>query len=98
MKYIPSPGIVLIQPLQEASHKIIVQGNDNSRIQSGKVLAMGMEAPNSDTSKVAMNQYCKVGDIVYFLSYEGDYDSTKIEGQKYYLVKREDLRGVYAEK
>ena len=98
MKYIPSPGIILIQPLEETSSKIIVQGKNNSRIQSGKVLAVGIEPPNSDTSKVAINQYCEIHDIVYFLSYEGEYDSAKIEGQKYFLVKREDLRGVYAEK
>ena len=88
----PAPGIILIEPLDETTG--IVVGKTTTRLLQGKVLATGINLITDFEAILEIDRYCQVGDIVAFLSYEGDYDWLKIDGKKLYFVKIQDLRGV----
>ncbi len=91
---IPSPGLALIQPLEEKSELIITSKNEG-RILKGTIIEMGPDDMNNYGGILKADNYGKKGDVVYFLSYygEGGYDQIKIDNVDYYFVKFGDIRG-----
>lgn len=94
MNFIPSPGIILVEPIEKEETHVIIQGKINSRILKGEVIAIGENLQTNFGAELPAESYVSgLGDFIYFLSYEGDYDLVKIEGKPYRLVKFEDCRG-----
>jgi co-chaperonin GroES (HSP10) len=89
-KHLAAPGYLLVEPLKEKSEVTII-GEQKGRIGLGRVLAVGADAITDFGSKVPCP--CKVGDIIYFLQYEGEYDTVFIQGKKYIFALFKDVRG-----
>ncbi len=90
----PSPGIALILPIEEKSLSGLNTGVQQKRILKGVICEMGADDTNNYGGTIKAADYGKENDTIYFLSYyqEGNYDSVKINGEKYYLVKFGDFR------
>ncbi len=56
----------------------------------GRVIAIGSDLLTEYGQIIPMKNYAKVGDHVYFLTYEGEYD----KADDYHFVKIYDLRSV----
>lgn len=87
MKLIAAPGTYIAEPIKENS--TIDVGQKKAQIKKGRVVSVG-------ESDFAYGQRIpspvKVGDIVFFLSYEGAYDEFYIDGKTYYTVIGKDHR------
>lgn len=90
----PSPGILLIEPLDTKTNAILTGNKQFQRNKKGKIIAKGKNLVTDFGALIEIDWYGKVGDIVYFLSYEEGYDQIDENGKKYYLVKYQDLRGI----
>ena len=96
MKFIPAPGIVLVEPIEkEQTSGVVTTSKSTTRILKGKVLEVGPDLITNADALLVSRHYCKAGDKITFLSYEGDYDNFTHENRKYYVVKFEDIRGIY---
>lgn len=91
MKFTPMPGIVIIKPEKEED-RLTITNQNNTRLLKGKVVAIGINLVTDMNALLEMDRYTKIGDTVYFLSYEGNYDNVVIDNEKYYSVKVQDLR------
>ena len=89
----PVQGIVVIEPLKENTN-IITNSKSTTRILKGKVVSIGKPLITDFGTVIDPKDYCKAGDVVYFLSYEGSYDIYKETGKEIYLVKIQDLRAI----
>ena len=100
MRFKPCPGVVVIQLIKTPSDKNQLNyGQDTtSKIKKGKVIAVGDDDITSGGAQLLMKDYAKVGDIMYFLTYEGEYDQGKVEQESYHFVKIADLRSRVYEK
>ena len=85
----PTPGVVLIKPKKEMKGLSLSMA-PTKRIIAGEVLAVG---PGCQT-KFGADQAvpCNVGDTVYFLTYEGNYDQFYHENQLYFAVDFLDIK------
>ena len=92
--FTPAPGIYLVEPISDENTTIKLELKTKERVLKGKVLAVGRNQVTEGGALIETDWYAKAGDIVYYLSYEGDYDNAKIEGKTYYFVKYGDIRGV----
>lgn len=81
------PGTYIVRLLKEKL-STQVSSDKNKRILKGEVLSVG-EACETKYGGL-MKPHAEIGDIVYFLSYEGGYD--KID-DKTFSVIFDDLRG-----
>lgn len=85
------PGIILVLPLEEKEPINLGEETSKYRVMKGKILAVGDPEPTIMGKTLATP--VKPGMTVWFLSYEGNYDNTKIDGEQYYFVKFADIRG-----
>lgn len=85
------PGIVIIKPLEEKAN-LIITNQTQTRLLKGKVIAIGIDLTTDQGAILHQTKYIDTGDIVYFLSYEGNYDNFIENNEKYYAVKFQDLR------
>ncbi len=92
MKFSPAPGIVLVEPIEEETKGLKLTESPKGQVGCGKVLAVGLTLPGDDD--IPAELIAKVGDIVYFLKYEGAYDTFEYENKPYFVVKFGDIRGV----
>jgi co-chaperonin GroES (HSP10) len=93
VKFKPAPGIIIAQQIEDSNkNTITITSKSDSHLNKGKVIAMGGDLTTPMGNIIKANKYCKVGDIIYFLSYEGNYDNTTINGKKYFAIKFEDMR------
>lgn len=90
---IPAPGTYLAEEIEDKEEVLL--DHAKTQLAKGKVVAVG--EPEHVDRGVFIQAPVKVGDIVYFLSYAGDYDWTKINGKKYYTVLRKDHRFILKE-
>ncbi len=86
----PAPGVLIIEPTQENQDGIYT-GASHGKVIQGKVIAIGHDLV-TDNQTYSMKDYGKVGDIVAFLTYEGEYDKLIIGNKTYHAVKIEDMR------
>lgn len=91
---IPSPGIIIISPLDTTSDAIITGKPKFQKIKKGKVVGIGNTLVTDFGTEVETADYCKVGDIVWFISYEDGYDEIIENDKKYHIVKVQDLRAI----
>ena len=91
MKYKCAPGIVLVEPIVSSS-KIIINEKKDSKIVKGKVLAIGMQYTTLANAVLKPEWYCKIGDTVWFLTYNEMNDQFEEDGKKYFVVRFEDIR------
>ena len=89
-KHLAAPGFILVEPLQEKT-EITILGSQKGRIGLGKVISCGLAAITDFGTTVPCP--CKVGDIIYFLTYEGGYDECYIDGKRYIWALFKDVRG-----
>lgn len=89
VKITPSPGIYLVELIETEDSPLVLQTKSQTRLLKGKVLAVGKHVL-TDFNAV-LYPFAKVNQTIYFLSYEGNYDTID---KKIYLVKFQDLRGV----
>ena len=90
----PSPGIFIIEPLDTKSEAITVGKPKFQKIKKGKVIAVGRNLVTDFGSLIETDWYAKVDDLVWFLSYEEEYDSIKEGNKEYFVVKAQDIRAV----
>jgi co-chaperonin GroES (HSP10) len=91
-----SPGIVLIKPVTSSKKELsFSSNNDKLKVARGIILDVGDPVITDFGAKISCSY--KVGDTVYFLKYEGGYDSSMIDGQEYIWAFFKDLRGVEGE-
>lgn len=91
----PTPGLCIIQPLPAPKTGLqLVSHKDVTKLLLGTVLAVG--EPGYTKFGALIQPNCKVGDVVYFLSYDdvGGYDSFLVDNKKYYVVEHLDIRVV----
>lgn len=89
----PAPGIIIaeyIEPFDKSS--LTITSKSESRLLKGKIVAIGGDLTTPMGNIIQAEKYGKVGNVLYFLSYEGNYDWRIIEGKKYYSIKFEDCR------
>jgi len=86
----PSPGVLIVEPIQE-KEEAIYTGEKRGKVIRGKVIAIGSDLV-TNTQTYSMRDYAKVGDTVAFLTYEGEYDQMVIGDKAYHAVKVEDMR------
>ncbi len=91
LNFTPAPGVVLIEEIKDDTG--LKLDATKNRIFKGKVLKVGTDFPLEGDTWLYGAFYAKEGDVCYFMSYEGNYDWTKIDGKKYFLVKFADIRG-----
>lgn len=88
------PGIVIIEPLDTKSNAIYDGKPKFQKIKKGKVIAIGNDLTTDFNALIKMADYAKVEDVVWFLSYDEEFDQITEGNKKYFLVKVQDLRGV----
>lgn len=92
MKYIPVPGVILIEPYIENS-AVQTRTKAPSQLIQGKVIAVGDDYVTDYGTLLEADKYAKVGDEVIFLSYQGkDYDTVWIDNKEYYAILFKDMR------
>lgn len=92
MQYHPVPGVCLIEPLEEESI-VRTRAKEPSQLRRGKVVAVGDDYLTDQNAILKAENYAKVGEIVTFLSYQGDdYDTVYLDNKKYYITLFKDLR------
>lgn len=91
MTFKPAPGIVVLEHIEDSS-SLAITSKQQTQIGYGRVIAIGKDLTTPLGKVIQGKDYCKIGDLVYFLTYEGGYDHTTINGKKYYFVKFDDLR------
>jgi len=92
---IPSPGIALIEPMEEKKQNGgISMVKESYRIIPGKIIAMGINLESIYGGKLNGVDYGEAGDTIYFyhIYQEGGYDTTYLNDKKYFLIKWEDFR------
>jgi len=90
----PSPGIILVEEITDSGDSLQLQLKSKNRTVKGKVKAVGPDLVTDFGTTLKTSSYAAIGDVVYFLSYEGNYDIISIDNIDYYVVKIQDLRGV----
>jgi co-chaperonin GroES (HSP10) len=98
MKFNPRPGMVIIKPIKSNKpdySKINLGQNTSARIKKGTVVAVGKDGLTQIGAILKAEDYAKVGDVMYFLSYDGNYDVGDVDGEEYHFTKFEDLRSTY---
>lgn len=88
----PAPGILIIEPLDTTTDAIINRAPKFQKIKKGKVIGIGTTLITDFGTPVETASYCKIGDIVWFISYEDGYDEIKENNKTYHIVKVQDLR------
>lgn len=92
-KFKAAPGVIIAEQIEDSNKTILtITSKSDSHLNKGKVIAMGGDLTTPMGTLIKANKYCKVGDTIYFLSYEGNYDNTMINGKKYFAIKFEDMR------
>ena len=91
MQLTPTYGVILIQPLKEET-TIDYGTAAKGKIIKGKVIDVGPKMPLD--GGLYWERPCSSGDIIYFLHYEGGYDSTFIDGIEYIFAAFKDLRAI----
>jgi len=91
----PIEGYILVEPIKIEDSNISFGVKDEGKIGKGKVIAIGGEV----TTDFGTTIKCpvKVGDIIFFLTYEGGYDSSIIDGVSYVWASFKDCRGIVEE-
>lgn len=89
MKLIPAPGTYVAEEIKEEGP--VLTGQKKAQIKKGRVIAVG--EPDYDKG-MRIPVAVKVGDIVFFLSYEGAYDEFYIDGKTYFTIVGKDHRVV----
>ena len=93
MKHIqPATGVILVEMIAKDRSTLTLGTENKGRIIKGHVLAVGARMPMDGGEY--WEQPCHVGDDIYFLHYEGGYDSCFIEGKEYLFAAFKDVRGV----
>ena len=82
-------GIYICLPVEEKSSINLGKAADKKLVK-GKIVSVGKNRQH-DSSGEMVAEY-KVGDIIYFISYESAYDWFEEKGQKYYCVLFHDTR------
>lgn len=88
IKLIPAPGTYIAEEIKDTT--TLKLDTKKTRLLKGKVIAVG--DPDITDYGIVIETPVKLGDTAYFLSYEGDYDNTKIDGKTYFTVLRKDHR------
>ena len=93
IRFRPSPGIVLVEPLDgNSDDKIKWSSETKGKIGLGKVVSVGDTVLTDFGAEIE----CPVqpGDTVYFLRYESGYDESTINGKTYVWALFRDIRGI----
>lgn len=90
----PAPGIIIVHSQKDdtSSSRVKISNETKSRLVKGTILAMGAHLITPLGATISPRRYGKIGDTLYFLSYEGNYDNITINTETYYSVKFEDCR------
>lgn len=91
IKLIASPGIAIVEPIEKDSSSLNITSKSESRILEGKVISVGPSTVDHGAIIMSL-EFCQEGDVIRFLSYEGNYDNFMIDDKKYYCVKWQDIR------
>lgn len=95
IKLVPSPGILIAELISSTeTNSLILTSKSDSHLLKGKVIAIGDDLITDNNALLEKSKYGHVGDVIYFLSYEGNYDNAIIDDDKYYMVKWQDIRCV----
>jgi hypothetical protein len=92
--FYPHPGISIIKLLDRDHAESLVSSlkRNATQLLRGEIFVMGPPLLTDFNAIIQAENYGEVGDIIYFLSYEGGYDELVIEGVKYKAVKWADFR------
>ncbi len=94
-KLIPSPGFILIEPLdvqRKTTSGIYLPDSHDEKPQQAKVLAVG---PTQVTEKgTKISPPCKKGDTVIYKKWGGDEVKLGIGEKEYIFVKFEDILAI----
>lgn len=88
----PAIGVILVETIAKDKTALTLGTENKGKIIKGRVLAVGDRMPMD--GGLYWEKPCKEGDEIYFLHYEGGYDSCFIEGKEYLFAAFKDLRGV----
>lgn len=88
----PAPGVILIKQDKETPVGIVTSQQSKTRILKGRVIALGPILITDQGAKINPEAYVDIGQVVWFLSYEGSYDVFDYESERYYCVKVQDIR------
>lgn len=88
----PIEGYILVKPIKSEDSDISFGVKDEGKIGKGKVIAVGDEV----TTDFGTTIKCpvKVGDVIFFLTYESHYDESIIDGVTYVWSSFRDVRGI----
>lgn len=86
----PYEGIYLVEPLEETA-KVTLDPQQNRRVLKGKVIKVGSPLQTGEAKEILPR--LAVGNTIYFLSYDDNYDNCTVNGQKVYFIKFQDARG-----
>lgn len=91
MKFLPSPGFVLIEPIEKDTSKLSLSNEDGRRTLTGSVIAVG----NKFTSEFGAVIECpvKVGDNIAHATI--GYEEIVIERRKLRVVPFTKIIGIY---
>lgn len=91
VKLTPASGIILVEMPKDDTSKIITSQTPKGRLLCGTVVGVG--ASHITDHGVEIKIPCKVGQTVWFLSYEGNYDVARVDDRDIYFVLVRDIRG-----
>ena len=89
----PYEGIYLVEPLED-QQAFSIDPQQNRRVLKGKVIKVGPALQTGEAKEIKPT--LSPGNIIYFLSYDDNYDNCTINGQKIYFIKFQDVRGFEA--
>ncbi len=95
LKLSPTPGYVLIDPVEEEKTTpsgIVLPDSHEEKPQKGKVLAVGKTMTTEYGAKIASP--CEKGDLVVFKKWAGNEYKPEDEDKEYLLVKFDDIMAI----
>lgn len=89
----PAPGYIIVDTnnVESSSSAYYNPGKDQEKkVLRGKILAIGTPASSKYSGTPQPMDDIVVGDIVWFLSYGGDYDNALVDNRLLYFVNYSD--------
>ncbi len=86
-----SPGIAIIEPFKDSEAQLITGTKKFQKIKKGKIITIGKALVTDFGALIESSWYGKVGDIVWFNSFDEDYDVITEGTRKFHLVKIQDI-------
>ena len=84
-------GTLLVEPNLDTTGFSIDSPQDGRKILSGKILDIGSPKKTEFGQEISCELH--VGQTIYFLSYNDDYDNMEVDNKKQYFVLFADVRG-----